>query len=346
MPKTKARGVLSIEEAVALNRLGRLPEARKMGFIPPVAGGVTSYADPISNPLSGPTISGTTETIDFYLNTPTRVTRTLADLVMRNFFLDKVFQMGGDVQGGAVLYDQATTADVYTDRDVERIQPGSEFPIVTGARIAPLVATVEKFGGKFPVTDEAKRRNDSSRMTNQMRRLANTITRKMQQRGISELEAAISAFSRTTSAGSTFWKAAAEEKMLERVALKAPTTPLLKAVELLENLEMGYQFNTLIVNPADAYYLRAFYGEQANTKAALADLGIENLIVTPRKAAKSAILTAGTQVGQMRLEEPMRTTVEREGAPLLREQTWVQSAVNPVFFVTDPYAVLEITGLS
>lgn len=345
MDTTHYKGSLSTEEAQSLHGQGLLKEAIRHGYVPVLAGGSpTSYADPIDNPLSAPTVSGTTLTIDFFLNQPTRVTRTVADRVMANFFLDKVFDMGGDVQGGAVLYDQATTIDVYTDRDVERMQPGTEAPIVTGARIAPLVAPVEKFGGKFPVTDEAKRRNDVSRVTNQIRRLANTITRKMQQRGIAELEAAISAFSRTTAAGVT-WQAAAEEARLNQKPINSPSAVIFKAMELMESLEMGYDFDTLIVSPKDNYLLNLFYGEQGPTKA-LGALGITNLIVTPRKAAKSAILTAGKQVGQMRLEEPMRTETEREVAPLMRQQTWIQTTVNPVFLVTDPYAALEITGLS
>src|SRR4051812_23597972 len=100
-------------------------------------------ADPIINPLAPPTVSGTTYTVDFLLNNPTRVTRVVADLVMANFFLDRVFSTGGDVQGGAVLYDQANYLDIYTDRDVERVEPGTEAPIVTGQRTAPLVALVE-----------------------------------------------------------------------------------------------------------------------------------------------------------------------------------------------------------
>lgn len=340
------RGSLSTADVRSLHEKGLLKRAMLEGFLPVLAGGSpTSYGDAITNPLAGPTVSGTTFTVDFLLQNPTIIRREIADKVMANFFLDKVFTMGGDVKGGAALYEQITTLDVYTDRDVERVQPGAEFPVVTGARIAPLVALVEKFGGKFPVTDEAKNRNDVGRVTNQMRRLANTIVRKMQQRGIAELEAAISSFSRTTAAGVT-WKASAEEAMLNRVALKSPVAVIYKAIELMEALEMGYDFDTLIINPADAYYLRTFFGEQGRAAAAMADVGINNLIVTPRKAAKSAILTAGKQVGEMRLEAPMRTTIEREGAPLMREQTWIQTAVNPLFVVTDPYAALEITGLS
>ena len=46
-------------------------------------------------------------------------------------------------------------------------------------------------------------------------------------------------------------------------------------------------------------------------------------------------LLAGGNVGELRLEEPLRTVTEREGAPELREQTWIQSAVNPVMYVTN-----------
>lgn len=348
--KTRFRGSLSRREARSLHEKGLLKRAIAEGYVPRLAGGSpTSYPDAVYNPLTAPTISGTTITVDFLLQNPTVVRREIADLVMKNFFLDKVFDMpGGGVQGGAVLYDQVTTLDVYTDRDTEHVAPGAEFPILTGARIAPLVAPVEKFGGKFAVTDEAKRRNDTSRINNQMRRVANTITRKMQQRGIAELEAAISAFSRTQAAPEAkSWTEATKEALLNRVPAKSPLTVILKAIQAMENLEMGYTFDTLIVNPQEKRLLLEYYGTDAGRMdAALASAGITTLVSTPRKATKSAILTAGKMPGQMRLEEGMRTVTEREGAPLMREQTWIQTAINPVFVVTDPYAVLELTELS
>ena len=73
-------------------------------------------------------------------------------------------------------------------------------------RQAPLVAQVVKFGGKFPVTDEARRRNNISRVNNHMRRVANTIVRKMNQRGLAEIAAAVSATGRTF--GSISWASA------------------------------------------------------------------------------------------------------------------------------------------
>lgn len=330
-----------VRDTPALDRI----LARWGGVLPVIAGGVTTYGDAITNPLTAPTVGGTQVTVDVLLQNPTVITREIADRVMANFFLDKVFRTGGSVQGGAVLYTQANVIDVYTDRDVERIQPGAEFPIVTGARTGPLVQPVEKFGGKFPVTDEAKERNDAGRVQNEMRRLSNTMVRKMQQRALAELQAAITAFSRTE-ASTVTWLKSAEEAQLNRVALNSPVAVIFKAIAAMEGLEMSYTFDTLIVNPLDLLNLNIFFGSAGALNSAMADAGITTIIKTPRKAVKSAYLVDGTMLGEMRLERAMRTTVEREGAPLMREQTWIQSGVNPVFVVTDPYAAMEITNLS
>lgn len=297
-------------------------------------------ADAVTFPLTGPTVSGTTVTVDFLLNNPTRVTRIVADLVMMNFYLDRIFASGGDVQGGAVLYDQATLLDNFTDRDVERIEPGDEAPIVSGVRTAPRTAQVEKFGGKFPVTDEARRRNNLSRVNNMMRRLSNTIVRKMHQRGLVELAAAIAEHGRTASTIS--WVDAMALTSNTTSPSLRPTRSLAAAARESEENELGYSYDTLLTGPEEAEALRVTYASELDE--VLADNGITDFISTPRKGAGSVYLLAGGQVGEIRLEEPLRTVTEREGAPSLREQTWVQSLVNPVMYVTDPYAILELTG--
>lgn len=353
----KYHSALSAEESRVLAAVhGMHPEtfsefARDLGYLPAVAGSdpqiraVTSYGDAIQNPLGPPTISGTSVTIDVLLANPTRITRSIADLVMANFFLDKIFTTGGEIQGGAVLYDQVTALDVYTDRDTERVQPGGEFPILTGARIAPLIAPVEKFGGKFAVTDEAKRRNDTIAVTRQMRRVSNTIIRKMHQRGIAEIEAAITSFTRTISSGITKWSTAIAAEYSKTKKEENPMRGLFLAIEGLEKQEMGYNFNTAVLHPEDLANGRTYFGDDGGLKAAFADVGIGNIIGTPRAKAKAAWLLDGNMLGEMRLEEPLRTVTEREGAPLMREQTWIQTAVNPLFIVTDPYATVEIQGI-
>src|SRR5262252_7934992 len=158
----------------------------------------STFPNPVAHPLGPPTFSTTTMTVDLALQTPTRVTRTLMDLTLQRFFADRVFTSAGGVTGGAVIYDEIQVNELYLTRDLEMIAPGTEFPVLTSQRRAPKVATVEKWGGKFFMTVEARDRNDVSVYTRQIRQLANTIVRKINQRAIDVLNAAITANSRTT----------------------------------------------------------------------------------------------------------------------------------------------------
>ncbi|MDZ7933110.1 MAG: major capsid protein [Rhodococcus sp. (in: high G+C Gram-positive bacteria)] len=118
--------------------------------------------NPSHHPLAGPEVDGTNYTVDLMLKEPTRITRYLSDLMLPKYFMHRIFSSGGSVSGGSVIYDQLTKNDLYSDRDVQNVEPGGEFPIVTSSRQAPRTAQVEKFGGKFEVLDEARDRNDPS----------------------------------------------------------------------------------------------------------------------------------------------------------------------------------------
>jgi hypothetical protein len=91
----------------------------------------------VAHPLGPPVVSGTTITVDTMLNQATRVTRMIMDLTLQRFIADRVFASAGGVTGGAVVYDQALLNELYTDRDVQRVPPGGEFPIITSSRQAP-----------------------------------------------------------------------------------------------------------------------------------------------------------------------------------------------------------------
>src|SRR5262252_8861493 len=152
-----------------------------------------TYPNPVAHPLGPPTVSGTTITMDIALNTPTRITRTLMDLTLQRFFADRVFTSAGGVSGGAVVYDELLANDLYSDRDLRRVAPGDEFPLITSSRRVPKVAEVEKWGAKFYTTVEARDRNDIAVFTRNVRLMANTIVRKINQRAVEVLEAAVQA---------------------------------------------------------------------------------------------------------------------------------------------------------
>src|SRR4051794_37650284 len=101
----------------------------------------------VAHPLGPPVVSGNEITVDLALNQPTRITNMIMDLTLQRFIADRLFTSAGGVTGGAVVYDEVAENELYTSRDVERIEPGTEFPILTGERRVPKVAQVEKWGG-------------------------------------------------------------------------------------------------------------------------------------------------------------------------------------------------------
>jgi len=292
----------------------------------------TAYAMPTSHPLGPPTISGPNITVETMLAQPTRITRMVMDITRERFIADRLFASGGGVTGGAVVYDEAQANEKYTNRDVEQIAVASEFPLVTAEQLAPKVAEVEKWGGKTFISDEARDRNDGAGFTKLMRQLANTITRKLNQRAVAEVNAALADGSRNVVGNN--WSTYNPETSAPQLS---PAYDFGRAQMQAEQEEMGITFNLWIVNPQEALQLTAIYGP------GLAAPGIPTIYSTPRQQAGTALAVAEKQVGQMRVEKPLGTETWREQKI---EATWVQSSVRPLWFVDNKFAILRFTGLA
>jgi hypothetical protein len=297
--------------------------------------------DNLQYPYGVPTVSGSNVTVDFLLREPRRISNAIANLALQRFFVDQIFSPSGPIVGGAVVFEQATTNDLYASRDIRRVEPGDEFPLVTFDRGAPLTAQVDKYGGKFPVTDEAVRRNQTGRVNRAIQQLANTIVRKTQQRALAELTAAITANSRT--AVGTSWSDYTVLTQANQSPALAPIADLTLIEQLNEQLELGYSYDFAIMNPAEWRQLRmATGGTSAGARALLADGGINGVWVTNRKTAGSIYWLARGQVGELGYEVPLSTETWRDKDG--KQQTWYQSYVLPIMYVTDPFAILETTG--
>lgn len=293
-------------------------------------------------PLGAPTISGNNISVDIMLQQPTRITRYLSDLALRGFWADQVFTPGGGVTGGAILYTQLTSNDLFVsaDRDVQNVEPGAEFPIVTFDRPVPITKQVEKFGGKFFVTDEARDRNDPMMLQQGSQRLANTINRRIHTNAVNEIDAQITALggSAQTVVGND-WSATVTGGSSQSNATAWPAADFAKVQLVADQKELGVQFDTWILNPVNANEFRLVYGNEWN--AVLADAGIK-FIVTNRVAVGTAYVFEGGQVGQMRVEKGLSTETWREQGT---QRTWVQSDIRPVFIITNPYGIAKVTGL-
>jgi hypothetical protein len=292
-----------------------------------------------SHPLGPPEVSGNLITVDTMLEQPTRITAMIMDLSLQRFIVDRVFASAGGVTGGAVIYDVTELNQIYAKRDVGRVSPGGEFPLITAERPAPSVAEVEKWGGKVFITDEARERNKSAAFTNKVRQLTNTIIRKVNQRAIAELEKSIAASGQKTNGNN--WSTVVVGGSSQSNSDKFPAFDFAHTQQLAEEDELGIVYDLWLLNPQEYTRLVTIYG-LANLRELLAELGID-IYVSNRVTAGTSYAVAQQQVGEMRVEKPLGTETWREPET---ERTWVQTSVRPVMFVNNPFAVLKVEKLA
>lgn len=337
----RARRVRATEDTVLRAVIGtHTPSAQRCGIVAAERAIMAANPAAAPHPLGPPTVSGTTITVDLMLQQPTRITKMIMDLTLQRFLADKVFASAGGVSGGAVVYDEAILNELYTARDVERIEPGDEYPIITSERGQPKVAPVEKWGGRVWISDEARDRNNSAAFTNQVRQLANTVVRKLNQRAIGVLDASITASGQTAVGRS--WGTYAASTMTTAAFNGGPLRDFALAQQLAEQQELGVTYTLWIINPVEYTNLLVGAGGPANFRAILQAMNID-IYVSNRVAAGTAYVVAGTSTGEMRVEQPLATVTYREEG---RDRTWVKTGVRPVMYVTNPYSVIKFTGLT
>lgn len=296
---------------------------------------------PSNYPLDPVTVSNDQIRVSTMLNEPTRITRLIRDLTLQRFLLDYLFTSRGGVTGGAVVYDQPTSNDLYADRDFQQVEPGQEFPILTDHEVVPQVAYPEKWGAKVFITDEARDRNRVGRFNNLMRRVANTLVRKLNQRAVETIEAVFTAFPAQIIPGHSWGSV----NILGSTPTAYASQPIgdFVAIGLYnENLELGMQHDTLLMHPNQRASLQLIYGQE--WRAVLAAYGYNDVYVSLRVTAGTAYSLARGQLGAMHIEAPLATETWRD--PDGRQQTWTQTSVRPLMYVDNPFAVVKLTGIA
>ncbi|QOC26049.1 hypothetical protein IC744_06755 [Microbacterium hominis] len=290
-------------------------------------------------PLAGPTVSGSTITVETMLNQPTRITRYLSDITLRNYISPLFFSSPGGVSGGAVIYDQLTLNDLFPTRDVQEVAPGGEFPLVTSDNGTPSVAAVEKHGGKFFVTDEARDRNDGGVIQREGRKLINAMIRRQDARAIAIVDAAIAGIGSQTVVGLN-WNNTVTGGSSQSNASAWPAADFAKVQLLADQQELGVEINTWVLNPSQYAQLRLVYGSDFEAVAASYGLTFQP---SNRVAAGTAYALEAGQPGEQRYEKPLSTETWRDPD---HQRTWVQTDARFVQYVTNPYSVFKVTGLA
>lgn len=112
---------------------------------------------PGTYPAAAPVLTGDSLAISRFLQSPASIQRRLRDFRDLRFVSDQLLTQRFRSSGGAVLYEQ--TEPFVTDRTVEAVSAGSEYPFANLPTGTAAVAAVAKWGQKVRLTDEEIERN-------------------------------------------------------------------------------------------------------------------------------------------------------------------------------------------
>src|SRR5258708_14267540 len=105
---------------------------------------------PGTYPAAPPTMSGDLETISRFPSSPAQIRRRLRDYMDRRFVADQILTQRFRPSGGAALYE--LSEPFVTDRAVEAVGAGAEYPYANMPTGTAGVASGSKWGQKGPGT--------------------------------------------------------------------------------------------------------------------------------------------------------------------------------------------------
>jgi hypothetical protein len=308
---------------------------------------------PYAFPAAAPTLSGDLLTISRFLADPVRIQRRLRDYKDLRFVADQLLQDRQRATGGAALYDM--TEPFISDRTVEAVSPGSEYPYANLGTGTAGIAAISKWGQKALLTDEEITRKSwpMSAVDRALRKVVTTVIKQVDTIAMAAIGTAITA--EVGTAGK--WDDATP-------ANRKPLDDILIAIQAIEDLNLGYRADTLVVSPKGYTYLmlndaiaqlrkretndNPVYTGMIETVANLKVIKTPNLPV----ATRAWVLDA-TALGGMADETDgapgytvAELAVEVKSIRKDEQDAWdLQARRKTVPFVQEPGAGYEITGV-
>jgi hypothetical protein len=197
---------------------------------------------PGSYPAPPPTLSGDLETISRFLQSPTQIRRRLRDYRDLRFIADQLLTQRFRTSGGAALYE--LSEPFTTDRAVEAVGPGAEYPMANMPTGTAGIAAVSKWGQKVRVTDEEVARNVYAGQTvdRALRKTVNSIIKQVDNTAMSVIQSNVTQSYTTASA----WSVATTRTIIQDVLL---------AKALIYGQNLGYKPDTLLVDDTRYAYM-------------------------------------------------------------------------------------------
>jgi hypothetical protein len=196
---------------------------------------------PGSYPAAPPTLTGDLETISRFLQNPTQLRRRLRTFQDLRFVADQILTQRFRTQGGAILYEQSEP--FVSDRQVEAVDAGSEYPFANLPTGTGAIASVSKWGQKVRLTDEEIERNvyAGSAIDRSLRKVVNSIIKQVDGVAMSAFTSAVTA----TSAAGAVWSTGTPTILKD----------IMKAKAVIVGLNLGYNPDTIVMDDSHYAYL-------------------------------------------------------------------------------------------
>lgn len=282
--------------------------------------------------------------LDLLVKEPTHISKYISNLVQANL-VSQFLYTSTAANGGAILFDQLVENKATADRNPGVIAPGAEFPMLGTSNGEPIVRGVVKTGGKYEITREAQLRNDPTVLQRNAQRVANTMVKDIDRRAFAAITNDLAKFDGALEFASTGWAAATNVAKDTKTAVTGEgqiVSDLLDAKLLVEETGLGYSPDTLVLSPQARTAMQKLLGLD-NWQGVLNSLGLSAYTTTALADPGEALLLQRRAVGVMGVEDPISTDNQYIKARQVTEfYTWATLA----FGVTDPLAVVKITGLN
>lgn len=304
---------------------------------------------PGSFPAGTPVLTGDSLAISRFLQSPALLQRRLRDYTDLRFVSDQLLTGRLRSQGGAVLYE--TAEPFVSDRTVEAVGAGSEYPYANLPTGTASVAAIQKWGQKVFITDEEIARNAyaGAAVDRAMRKVVNSIISQVDSITMSLIASAVV----QTQAAGTAWNAASPTILRN----------IMQARAVIAKLNLGYNPDTLVVND-DQYAFMLTDTTLTNTWRREVDtnpvftgkfgqsIGGLNIVVSPALVAGTAYVLDSTQLGAMADEVDAApgysgSDLNVQIKSIRDDQTdsWdLQARRKTVPVVQEPAAAVKITG--
>jgi hypothetical protein len=197
---------------------------------------------PLANP---PTLSGDVLSISRFLQSPAAILRRLRTYIDLRFISDQLLTQRYNSQGGAVLYEMSEAS--VTDRPVEAVASGSEYPYANTPAGTAGLAAIAKWGQKVKLTDDEIARNTygGQAVDRSLRKVINSVISQVDAITMSAIYSAVTATFDVTATGGGVWTGATPTIIRD----------ILRAKAAIVNLNQGYNPDTLALNDSQYAYV-------------------------------------------------------------------------------------------